>query len=305
MIDSHPSRRRFLGIALSGFAASTVLRASEGTSAPASGRFICVTCGTQYPRSGSPPASCPICEDERQYIGAGGQRWTTLETMRGEKWRNVIRQLEPGLWSITTEPRFGIGQRALLLQTPRGNVLWDCVTLLDDETIRGIRKLGGIHVIAISHPHYYTTMVEWSRAFGDAPVHLHEADRRWVMRTDPCIRFWSGDAKPLDQGPVLVHTGGHFDGFQVLHWAQGAEGAGVLLSGDQPQIAADPRWVSFMFSYPNYVPLNATAIRGIMRALEPLRYDRIYSAFTPGIVAGDAAAVVRRSAERYLKAIAG
>lgn len=304
MNDSYPSRRRFLGIALSGFAATTVLRASERTSTTATGHFICVTCGTQYPHRGQPPGSCPICEDERQYIGSGGQRWTTLETMRGEKWRNVIRELEPGLWSITTEPKFGIGQRALLLQTQRGNLLWDCITLLDDETIRALKKLGGIQAIAISHPHYYTTMVEWSRAFGDVPVFLHEADRRWVMRPDPCVRFWSGETKRLDQGPTLVHTGGHFDGFQVLHWPEGAEGRGVLLSGDQPQIVADPRWVSFMFSYPNYVPLNARAIRGIMRALEPHRYDRIYSAFTPGIVASDAASVVRRSAERYLKAIA-
>ena len=29
-----------------------------------------------------------------------------------------------------------------------------------------MNELGGIAAIAISHPHYYTSMVEWSRAFG-------------------------------------------------------------------------------------------------------------------------------------------
>ena len=44
--------------------------------------YICVTCGTQFADSQTPPAHCPICEDERQYIGWNGQQWTTLEELR-------------------------------------------------------------------------------------------------------------------------------------------------------------------------------------------------------------------------------
>ena len=41
--------------------------------------FICTTCGTQYAESDQPPAACAICQDERQYVKATGQQWTTLE----------------------------------------------------------------------------------------------------------------------------------------------------------------------------------------------------------------------------------
>ncbi|HYF34286.1 MAG TPA: MBL fold metallo-hydrolase [Prosthecobacter sp.] len=269
-----------------------------------SGHSICITCGVQFAASAAAPSHCPVCEDERQYVAPGGQCWTTLAEMRANGFRNVIQQLEPGLWSITTEPRFAIGQRALLVRTPNGNLLWDCIPFLDEETVHAVQDLGGIRAIAISHPHYYSTMVEWSRAFGNAPIHLHQADRAWIMRPDPSIQLWLGETHAVGAGLTLIHTGGHFDGFQVLHWSEGAEGRGVLLSGDQPQIVADPRWVSFMYSYPNFIPLNASAVRHIVQALDPHPFDRIYSAFTPGIVATEAKSVVRRSADRYLNSIA-
>ena len=269
--------------------------------------YICVTCATQFAESASPPERCPICEDERQYVNPDGQAWTTLETLRTTHKNRIVRE-EEHLHSINTEPKFGIGQRAFLIQTPEGNVLWDCVALLDETTIGRIKELGGIAAIAVSHPHYYTTMVEWSRAFGGAPVYLHEEERRWVMRPDPCIRFWTGQTQALPGRLALVCTGGHFDGYQVLHWAEGADGRGALMAGDQPQICMDPKQVSFMYSYPNYIPLNASAIRKIMQRLDPLAFDRVYGAFFirgKGVVPTGGKEVVRRSANRYLRAIQG
>lgn len=263
--------------------------------------FICVTCGTQFAPTIGAPDLCPICCDERQYVGQGGQEWTTLAEMRAGAWKNVLCEQEPNLIGIGTEPKFGIGQRALLVRSPVGNIIWDCVTLLDQATIQAVRDLGGIRAIAISHPHYYSTMVEWSRAFDDAPIFLHERDREWVQRPDPAVQFWSGAAREIAEGLTLIHTGGHFDGFQVLHWRDGAEGRGVLLSGDQPQVCADPRWVSFMWSYPNYVPLNAGEVESIAAILETWSFDRIYGAFWPSVVPTDAKGVLRRSVERYLR----
>lgn len=263
--------------------------------------FLCVTCGTQHAASETPPSRCPICDDERQYVGEGGQRWTTLAELRSAH-RNVFTAEEPGLTSLVTEPKFGIGQRAFLIETPAGNLLWDCVSLLDDATQAEITARGGVQAIAISHPHYYSTMVEWSSAF-DAPIYLHADDRPWVMRTSDRIRFWQGDVRTLFGGLTLVRTGGHFDGFQVLHWPAGAEGNGVLLAGDQPFVCQDRRWVSFMYSYPNLIPLSAVAIRQITSALAPWRYDRLYGAFAGQCVTTDAHAAVERSAERYLRAI--
>ena len=80
------------------------------------------------------------------------------------------------------------------------------------------------------------------------------------------------------------------------------------MAGDQPQICMDPKQVSFMWSYPNYIPLNATAIRHVLECLEVLQFDRIYGAFFvrgKGIVPSGGKEVVRRSAERYLRAIHG
>ena len=120
-------------------------------------KWICKTCGTQFPPSDTPPPGCPICLDARQYVGHDGQQWTTLVTMQAEGFHNVVVEHEPGLVGIGTEPKFAIGQRALLVQTPQGNILWDCITLLDEQTAAQIERLGGIKAITISHAHYYTT----------------------------------------------------------------------------------------------------------------------------------------------------
>src|SRR2546425_7387757 len=198
--------------------------------------YICATCGVQLAPTDGMPERCPICEDERQYVGWSGQRWTTLDDLRKEH-RNQMRD-DCGLTGIGTEPSFAIGQRALLVPSPQRNLLWDCITVIDDATIDAVRKLGGIRAIAISHPHYYSSMVEWSRAF-DAPVYLHDADRQWVMRPDPRIEHWSGDTKPLWDGMTLIRAGGHFPGGTVLHWPAGADGRGALLTGDILMVAQD------------------------------------------------------------------
>jgi len=262
--------------------------------------YICATCGVQYPPSTEPSERCDICEDERQYVGWSGQRWTTLDDLRRNH-DNEIRD-DLGLTGIGTKPAFAIGQRALLVRAPQGNVLWDCITLVDDATVEAIRKLGGIRAIAISHPHYYSSMVEWSRCF-DAPVYLHAADRRWVMRPDPRIEHWIGDTRSLWDGMTLIRAGGHFDGGTVMHVAGGASGQGALLAGDILQVAQDRRWLSFMYSFPNYIPLPPVEIDRIVATVEPFTFDCIYGAWWDRNVASDAKAALRRSAERYKKAL--
>ena len=237
--------------------------------------YICKECGTSYARDHQPPERCPICEDERQYVPASGQAWTTPEELSAGH-VNAWRRLEPDLFEIHTRPDFAIGQRALLVRTPAGNFLWDCV----------------------SHPHYYTRCQDWASAFG-CPVHLHAADREWVMRTDPAMRFWEGDQMALVPGLTLLRLGGHFPGASVLHWSK-PDSAAVLLSGDTIRVVADPNRVTFMWSYPNSLPLSASSVRRIADTLKPWPVDRIYSFEVDRAVKSAGSRVIECSARRYI-----
>jgi len=263
--------------------------------------YICVTCGVQFAASAEPPALCPICQDERQYVNWNGQQWTTLAALQ-ENYHNVIKPIEPGLTGIGITPQFSLGQRALLVQTPQGNVLWDCLSVVEPETIEAVNALGGISAIAISHPHLYAAMVEWSHAF-DAPIYLHAADRAHVMRPDPAITFWEGETCALNEEVTLIRCGGHFAGSTVLHWAGGAEGRGALLTGDTIMVVQDRRFVSFMYSYPNLMPLPASAVRGIATAVEPFAFARLYGGWWEKVVSEDAKTAVLTSADRYIRLI--
>ena len=259
---------------------------------------ICRTCGTSYPDARSPPARCVICEEERQYVARSGQAWVTPEALAASH-ANGWRQMEPGLFEIETQPKFAIGQRAFLLRTPNGNILWDCIALIDDATVAIVRAMRGLRAIAISHPHYYTTMQDWAREFG-APVFLHARDREWVMREDSHLHFWDEESRELLPGVVLHRLGGHFPAGAVLHWAEGAEGRGALLAGDIVQVSPRMGHVSFLWSYPNRMPLSGRSVQRIAAAVDGLPFERIYGAFGLHVLEGGRDAV-RRSAARYVE----
>ena len=264
--------------------------------------WTCETCGAQFPDSGKPPTSCPICEDERQYVNWKGQTFLARETL-AERHRLVWRD-DLGLKGIALEPSFAIGQRALLVGDGAGWVMWDCIPLATSEAVAHVRSLGGLTAIAISHPHYYGALADWSEAFGGVPVYLHADDRRWVTRPHPSIVHWSGDQHRISDDVLLLRTGGHFAGGTMLHYARGAHGKGALLTGDIAQVTMDRRFVSFMYSYPNYMPLNAAAVRRIAAAVEPLAFDSIYGAWWGRNIASGAKAAFAASVERYIAAIA-
>jgi hypothetical protein len=259
--------------------------------------FICTACGTQFPESAQPPAQCVICEEERQYVPPGGQGWTTLAAL-SQSHMNAWREYEPGVIGIGAG--FAIGQRALLLLTQRGNVLWDCVATLDAATITAIKALGGLKCIAISHPHFYTTMVEWARAF-DCPVYIHAADKEWVMRPDPAIRHWDGETHQLWDGVTLIRGGGHFPGGAVLHWAQKK----IVCSGDILTVTTDRQWLSFMRSYPNFIPLSVREVEQIGAAMKPFDFDKIYGHYFDRVIAAGAKQVLEKSVARYVAAVKG
>jgi hypothetical protein len=263
---------------------------------------ICVACGVLQKRSSGGPDHCAICEDDRQFVPAGGQQWTSSEMLRSS-YRIVWSNEMEGVWSLRMEPEFAIGQRAFLIQGSDGNILWDCISLIDDETRTRIDALGGLSVIAISHPHFYSSIANWGRAFG-APVFVHDDDARWIQEPDGVVRCWGGETLPLGSGATAIRCGGHFAGASVLHVGHVNDGRGALFSGDTIQVVADRRHVSFMRSYPNLIPLNADAVRGIAGAVEPFEFDAIFGAFAGRTILTGAKQAIRVSAERYTRAIA-
>jgi len=192
---------------------------------------------------------------------------------------------------VGLDPPFAIGQRALKVE----RLLWDCMPLVED----GVED---VDVIAISHPHYYTAMAETAERL-DARILLHEADREWVQRPSDRIDFWSGERLPISDRLELVHLGGHFAGGTVCLWRDGRDGRGALLSGDIVQVVADRDWVTFMWSYPNSIPLPPQEVTRMRAVLETLDFDRVYGAWWDTIVADDAKAKVLRSADRYVDAV--
>jgi hypothetical protein len=142
-------------------------------------------------------------------------------------------------------------------------------------------------------------MIEWSHAFDCAPVYIPHADKEWLARPDAAVQWYEGSREVLP-GLTLVQCGGHFDGSAVLHWAAGARGKGALLTGDTISVVADRRWVTFMRSYPNYIPLPKPAVQGIVEAVQPYPFERIYGGWWQNDVTEDGTGVVERSAQRYI-----
>ena len=185
---------------------------------------ICTACASQYDSSVN-PTNCKICDDPRQFVPGTGQSWTNLEQLRNNHKNTFHQDAEDArLCSIVTEPKFAIGQRALLLVTEHGNVLWDMVGLIDQETVDFINSKGPLKAIIISHPHYYSTHAEWSAAFPGVPIHISSDDQEWLTRPPlhPTAHQYldglQGVARQILPGVTIIKAGGHFPGSLLLHW---------------------------------------------------------------------------------------
>lgn len=261
--------------------------------------WICRTCAVEHAER---IPVCRICADDRQWVPAAGQAWTSLDELSSAGRRVESTELEPDLLGLDC-PGVGIGQQAKVVRTAAGLLLWDPPGYLDDAGVARVRAFGEVVGIAASHPHMFGVQVAWSRALGGVPVLVAEPDRAWVAREDPAIRTWSGELEVLP-GVTLSQPGGHFPGAAVAHWAAGAGGQGVLLSGDTIMANPDRCSVSFLRSYPNRVPLSAAVVERITRHVERYAFDRLYSNFEVTID-HDARAVVRFSADRHIGWVRG
>jgi len=256
---------------------------------------ICITCGTQYPVNDDQEL-CIICSEERQYIPEEGQQWITPEALASNH-KNEIIQLNDRLFEIVTRPQFAIGQRALLVLSENGNILWDCISLLANDTLSFISKKGGLKAIAISHPHYYASMNEWATTF-NCPVYLHQHDEQWIVDEGEKIVLWQGDEKLLWDDIRIINIGGHFAGSCVLLIPSMSE-KGTILCGDTMYLSPSKKHFAVMYSYPNRMPLPISEIKRIKERFEALQFDSIYGFYSYQNLTENVKDIVRTSFERY------
>lgn len=226
-----------------------------------------------------------------------------MAALAADGYTTQVAEVEPNLYGIGTDPGIGVGQRALLVRTSEGNVLWDPPAYVDRHAFEEVRALGGLHAVTASHPHMYGAIVDWADEF-DAEIVLPEVDVGWLLRASSRVRTWSGTLELLP-GVTLVRCGGHFPGSSVLHWAGGAGGAGAILVGDTIMVTPGEDRVTFMWSAPNRLPLPERGVRAIVDALRPYTFDRVYAGWWSPVLRSDAAEIVPRCAERYIQFLRG
>ncbi|HZY37182.1 MAG TPA: hypothetical protein VFE53_11065 [Mucilaginibacter sp.] len=264
-------------------------------------RIICETCGTQYGEDVQSTGICPICNNDRQYIGDNGQQWTNMGELK-KKHRVKISQINERLYTLKMEPAFALGQRAFLVLSPGGNVLWDCIPLLDSATIDFINSKGGLKAIVFSHPHYYSSMNEWAAAF-DGPIYIHQNDREFVFYHGDNVKLWGGHEHSLWDDISIVHIGGHFPGSCLLRVGALSQ-KGTILTGDSLYLSKSKRHIAMMYSYPNQILLPKAEFAAARQKCTGLNFDTLYGAFEGQNLEGKAYDVFITSMERYKKAYA-
>lgn len=260
-------------------------------------KIICTACGTQYQKPLERKAVCTICLDDRQAVPEKGQSWTNLQELSYD-YSVIIKKLNDNLYELKMVPSFAIGQRALLVITPGGNILWDCIALINEPTIEFIKSKGGIKAIAFSHPHYYTTMNEWAEIF-NCPIYIHEKDEQWIFNKADKLSLWRGEEKELSDGMRLINIGGHFPGSSILHIPFLSK-EGTILCGDTFYISPSKKHAAVMYSYPNRIPLPIQEVQRIKKQMLNIQFDTVHGFYDYQNIYGDAKQIIEHSLDKYI-----
>ncbi|HEV7781049.1 MAG TPA: MBL fold metallo-hydrolase [Chitinophagaceae bacterium] len=258
-------------------------------------QIICSTCGTYY-LAENKPETCIICLDERQWVPETGQSWTKPGDLH-LKHSVKLNRLQDRLYEIEINPVFAIGQRALLVLSEKGNVLWDCIPLLDELTIEFIRSKGGLKAIGFSHPHFYSNMNDWANLF-DCPVFIHQNDAEHIMSKGDQIQLWRGDEMELWDGIKIMLIGGHFAGSSILH-VPFLSKEGTIICGDTLFLSPGKKHFSVVYSSPNRMPLPLKEMRRIKERFETIPFDSFYGYHRIQNLSENVKEIVELSMNRY------
>ncbi|WVW81997.1 hypothetical protein I302_104002 [Kwoniella bestiolae CBS 10118] len=282
---------------------------------------ICKACGTQYPASFDIQRNCVICEDPRQYVPATGQEWTNMAEL-GEGRKHVLLQDEEDgrVTMIGCEPGFAINQTPILIETAEGSYIWDCSAFISLPLIGHLSKLKKpLKGIAISHPHFFSTSLTWSRAL-KVPLYVCEDDKEWYQRLsdskDDDQVIWWKDEQELGRGVKVVQCGGHFPGSSILYWDRLSEPpppkdslptkptpvSGIIFTADTLMVQPTQLSFAFIWSVPNMIPLRPHSILSIQDRLKSLSFAQATSSWPNKWIRQDAKQILEQSVITFLAA---
>ncbi|MEM1343754.1 MAG: MBL fold metallo-hydrolase [Pseudomonadota bacterium] len=237
--------------------------------------YACANCGHwQIWFSGQQPLSCPICTDTRNALPEDGWDFKT-EAWAEATFTNTWREYAPGLWGFSASPKFGLGATGWLMVREDGNVLFESCPWYKPDALAKIRELGGVRVLAASHPHGYGALWQIQREF-DPIVTIHKADIPYSKAFK--VNWPADDIHEIAPGLTLYHVGGHYEGHSVLHDATNRR----LFVGDSLKIEQDSAGRSTAISchkaYHYEIPLSHGELARYVEVFRTLPFD---TALTP------------------------
>lgn len=238
--------------------------------------FTCDNCN-YWQRHFERPTTCAMCLDARHVVPQTGWRFWTCEEAQS-RFPCHWAELEPGVWRFWNEPVTGIGPSAYLIQTSDGNMGFEGCPVFSQAALDRIDALGGMQVLAASHPHAYGALWQLQDRF-DPELALHPGDLAWSGALQVSWPF-DDTIEPLP-GLELHLTAGHFDGHTVLY----DRTRKILFCGDALKFELDPTdlrraiTISAHKAFVRGIPLTPNELRHYRRVFAALDFTQTWTPF--------------------------
>lgn len=224
------------------------------------------------------PVFCKNCMDVRNALPDEDFTYIHINEARKTyttKWREVL----PGLWDFYTEPQLGLGSHGWLIIREAGNIAFEAAPHYSREAIDKIKSLGGIRILAASHPHGYGALWELQEAFDPTLIiHKNDLEHTKAFRVNHPI----DDFEELDRNHIMIRLGGHYDGQTALFDAEKK----LLFAGDALKIEFDasgePVALSCHKGFHYHIPLTPDELRHYQKVFSMYDFEHVCTPFEFG-----------------------
>ena len=211
-------------------------------------QYACAHCGFWQPWfAGQSPIGCPVCMDVRNALPPDGWDFRTVDDLTGKVTTRWVEAL-PGIVGFSCDPAFGLGSTGWLLLREEGNIAFEGAPFYTPEALDEIERLGGISILAGSHPHGFGALWQLAERF-DPTVVIHRDGLRYTKAFR--VSWPADDVHQLAPGLTMIATQGHYEGHAVLHDARDR----ALFCGDCLKVDLDAARPSHRPELPQGFPL--------------------------------------------------